>query len=121
MGSTASRGQALQQCKALKHAQAVRHARAELKRKIARGELSVPHVLLACPSHAATMPISDLLMSQRWWGRVRCRRLLVSTGVPERKPVGSLTERQRVALAALLALRPDPAGQSGRAAAGAPR
>ncbi|HEV2875209.1 MAG TPA: hypothetical protein VGW14_08675 [Thermoleophilaceae bacterium] len=48
------------------------------------------------------MSISDLLMSQKRWGRTRCRRLLVSLGVPENKQVGTLTERQRLALAAVL-------------------
>ena len=39
-------------------------------------------------------------MSQKRWGRARCRRLLVSVGVPENKQIGTLTERQRSALAA---------------------
>ena len=51
------------------------------------------------------MSISDLLMSQKRWGRTRCRRLLVSLGVPENKQVGTLTERQRLALAAMLAAK----------------
>jgi hypothetical protein len=105
MESKASPRQALQQSHALERAHTVRHARSELKRRVASGELSVPQVLLACPSHAATMSVTDLLMSQRWWGRARSRRLLVSVGVPERKPVGSLTERQRTAMAAVLTLR----------------
>jgi ribosomal protein S13 len=51
------------------------------------------------------MSISELLMSQRSWGRTRSRRLLVSAGIPETKRLGNLTERQRKATAALLALR----------------
>jgi hypothetical protein len=94
-----------QQLQALKHANQVRRARAELKRRIASGETSVPQILIACPSHAATMSASDLLMSQKWWGTTRSRRLLVSIGIPERKPIGTLTERQRTAMAALVELR----------------
>jgi hypothetical protein len=105
MGSNAPPRPAPQQLRALARANQVRRARAELKRKIENGEMSVPEVLVACPSHAATMSISDLLMSQRWWGRTRSRRLLVSIGVPERKSVGNLTERQRTEMAALLTLR----------------
>ena len=56
------------------------------------------------------MSISDLLMSQKRWGRTRCRRLLVSLGVPENKQVGTLTERQRLALAAVLAAKNAPPG-----------
>ncbi len=48
------------------------------------------------------MSISDLLMSQKRWGRARCRRLLMGIGVPENKPVGTLTDRQRLALASVL-------------------
>ena len=61
------------------------------------------------------MSISDLLMSQKRWGRARCRRLLVSLGVPENKQVGTLTERQRLALAAVLTAKNAPAGSEAAA------
>lgn len=48
------------------------------------------------------MALSDLLMSQRRWGRARCRRVLLSLGLPENKPIGTMTERQRRALASTL-------------------
>jgi hypothetical protein len=105
MGTTAPTCHEPQQLQALKHANRVRCARSELKRRIASGETSVPQVLIACPSHAATMSVSDLLMSQKWWGTTRSRRLLVSIGIPEGKPIGTLTERQRTAMAALVELR----------------
>jgi hypothetical protein len=105
MGSNAPPSSAPQQLEALERAHQVRRARSELKRKIASGEMSVPEVLVACPAHATTMSISDLLMSQKWWGRTRSRRLLISIGVPESKPVGQLTERQRTSMAGLLTLR----------------
>jgi hypothetical protein len=54
------------------------------------------------------MSISDLLMSQKRWGRTRCRRLLVSLGVPENKQIGTLTERQRLAIAAVLTAKRAP-------------
>ena len=79
-----------------------------MKRKIAAGELSATEVVLNCPWQAHSMSISDLLMSQKRWGRTRCRRLLVSLGVPENKQVGTLTERQRLALAAVLAAKNAP-------------
>jgi hypothetical protein len=91
-----------QHLRALEYANRVRLARARLKRQVAAGELSVAEVVLACPWQAHSMSISDLLMSQKRWGRTRCRRLLVSLGVPENKQVGTLTERQRVGLAAML-------------------
>src|SRR4051812_42497729 len=91
-----------QHLRALEYANRVRLARADTKRKVAAGELPAAEVILSCPWHAQTMAISDLLMSQKRWGRTRCRRLLMSHNVPENKQIGTLTERQRNALAAVL-------------------
>jgi hypothetical protein len=91
-----------QHLRALEYANRVRLARARLKRRVAAGELPASDVVLTCPWQAHSMSISDLLMSQKRWGRARCRRLLVSLGVPENKQIGTLTERQRLALAAVL-------------------
>jgi hypothetical protein len=100
-----------QHLRALEYANRVRLARARMKRKIGAGELSAAEVVLSCPWQAHSMSISDLLMSQKRWGRTRCRRLLVSLGVPENKQVGTLTERQRLALAAVLTAKSTPAGE----------
>jgi hypothetical protein len=102
MGNTASVGVEEQHLRALEYANRVRLARARMKRKIAAGELSAADVVLTCPWQAHSMSVSDLLMSQKRWGRTRCRRLLISLGVPENKQIGTLTERQRLALAAVL-------------------
>ncbi len=104
-----------QHLQALEYANRVRLARARMKRRIAAGELSAAEVILSCPWQAHSMSISDLLMSQKRWGRARCRRLLVSLGVPENKQVGTLTERQRLALAAVLTAKNAPAGSKAAA------
>jgi hypothetical protein len=115
MGNLASVGVEEQHLRALEYANRVRLARARMKRKITAGELSAADVVLTCPWQAQSMSISDLLMSQKRWGRTRCRRLLVSLGVPENKQIGTLTERQRLALAAVLTAKgtgvPQPAGE----------
>jgi hypothetical protein len=106
-----------QHLRALEYANRVRLARAQMKRLIGAGELSAAEVVLSCPWQAHSMSISDLLMSQKRWGRTRCRRLLVSLGVPENKQVGTLTERQRLALAAVLTAknhRPDTENENRR-------
>jgi hypothetical protein len=113
MGDTASASAGQQHLRALARANSVRLARAELKRQIASNELTAGEVILECPWEAASMSISDLLMCQRRWGRARCRRLLVSLGVPENKQIGTLTQRQRGALAAVLSA-------NGRSTAAAP-
>jgi len=87
---------------ALARANLVRLARAELKRQVADGELSVAEVVLTCPWEARSMAIADLLMSQHRWGRTRCRRFLGAIPMLETKTVGSMTDRQRHALAARL-------------------
>ncbi len=91
-----------QHLRALEHANRVRLARAEMKRRIAAGDLSAVEVVESCPWEAESMSISDVLMSQKRWGRARCRRLLLSLGIPENKRLGTLTERQRAILAATL-------------------
>jgi hypothetical protein len=105
MGNTATVAAEQQHLRALEYANRVRLARARMKRNVASGELPAAEVILTCPWQAHSMSISDLLMSQKRWGRARCRRLLVSLGVPENKQIGTLTERQRLALAAVLTTR----------------
>src|SRR5206468_11665669 len=87
---------------ALEGANRVRLARAALKRKIAAGEVHAAEVVLACPWETESMSVTELLMSQKRWGRTRCRKFLMSTGLSETKTIASLTERQRMTLAALL-------------------
>lgn len=91
--------------RALDAANAVRARRADLKRRVAAGELDAAEVVLRCPSEARTMVIQDLLMAQHFWGRVRAHQLLSAIPLSERKTIGSMTERQRRTVAALLALR----------------
>jgi hypothetical protein len=88
--------------RALQRANEVRLARAELKRRIATGHSDVAEVLLQCPWEAASMPVADLLTSQRRWGQTRCRKFLAQVPVPEKKAIGSLTDRQRQTLVAML-------------------
>jgi hypothetical protein len=94
-----------QHMRALELANRVRLARAELKRRVANAELSAAEVIVSCPWEAGTMPISDLLQSQRRWGETRCRKFLSGIHISENKQIGSLTERQRQTLAVLLNVR----------------
>jgi hypothetical protein len=99
-----------QHMRALERANKVRLARAELKRRVAMGEIDVAAVILECPWEADSMAVADLLMSQRRWGQTRCRKFLSQIPMSEKKTVGSMTERQRRTLAVLL-----NAAQRGRA------
>jgi hypothetical protein len=91
-----------QHLQALQRANEVRLARAELKRMVNDGTTTVAEVIVECPWEAASMPIAELLVSQRRWGATRCSKFLTSIGLPETKTVGSMTERQRSVLAASL-------------------
>jgi len=91
-----------QYMRALQRANQVRLARAELKRRVAYGDIEVAEVILHCPWEAQGMTVADLLMSQRHWGTTRSRKIMALLPLPERKTVGSLTNRQRGALAAVL-------------------
>jgi hypothetical protein len=92
-----------QHMRALERANQVRLARAELKRRVAIGEIEAADVILDSPWEAQSMAVADLLMSQRRWGQTRCRKLLYQIPMSEKKTIGSMTERQRCALAAILA------------------
>lgn len=91
-----------QRMRALERANEVRLARAELKRRIADGEVSVAQVLLEVPTHASSWAVGDLLMSQHRWGTSRCRKFLWKHHINETKHIGALTERQRRLLASQL-------------------
>ena len=91
-----------QHMQALARANEVRLARAELKRRVAVGDITAAEVILTSPWEAETMTVSDLLLSQRRWGHTRCRKLLGQVPMSEFKTIGTMTERQRVALAELL-------------------
>jgi hypothetical protein len=92
--------------RALERANQVRLARACLKRRIALGEICVAAVILECPWEAESMAVADLLMSQRRWGQTRCRKFLAQLAMSEKKTVGSMTDRQRRTLAAMLTAVP---------------
>jgi hypothetical protein len=91
-----------QYMRALERANEVRLARAELKRRVALGDADVAEVILECPWEAESMAVADLLTSQRRWGQTRCRKFLSQLPMSEKKTIGSMTERQRRALAAML-------------------
>jgi hypothetical protein len=94
--------------RALERANKVRLARADLKRRVAAGEVNVAEVIVRCPWEASSMAVGDLLMSQRRWGQTRSRKFLAQIPMSEQKTIGSMTDRQRRTLAAMLAAGGSP-------------
>lgn len=91
-----------QHMQALQRANEVRLARAELKRQVGEGTVSVTEVILQCPWESASMSVAELLLSQRRWGTTRASKFLALIGMPEAKTIGAMTERQRLALVAAM-------------------
>jgi hypothetical protein len=87
---------------ALAEGNRVRFARAELKRRVFDGEVTVAEVLDEQPFEARTMTISALLGAQMRWSAARARRFLEPLRISEVRTVEQLTARQRDLLAGLL-------------------
>src|SRR5947209_18091184 len=102
MTQTATMSSEPQRLRALGRANEVRLARAELKRRIAVGDVSVADVILDPPEEGSSSAIGDLLPSQRRWGSTRCRKFLSRNHIMETKQIGALTDRQRRLLAGQL-------------------
>jgi hypothetical protein len=78
---------------ALRRAQGVRLARAEVKRAIFEGRMSIAGALdEAC---LASMTVEALLCSQRRWGFARALKALRVLEINPARCVGDLTDRQR--------------------------
>lgn len=80
---------------ALDRANIVRFARADIKRQIARGEVSICYVVLNPPTDVNNMPLFDLMMAQRRWGRERVLKFLARNDLSERLGLQTMTARQR--------------------------
>ena len=105
MSASAARSNGRQNMRALEHANRIRLARAELKRRIARGDIEVAQILLDPSEEVEGMEIAELLTSQKRWGTTRCSKFMSTIGLQETKTIRSLTERQRNAMAAVLQAR----------------
>ncbi|MGH2989425.1 MAG: hypothetical protein ACRDMA_06085 [Solirubrobacterales bacterium] len=69
------------------------------KREINAGAATAADVVRTCPSEVESMTVSELLRSQRRWGRTRVRKFLIPLAVNENRELGRLTVRQRDELA----------------------
>jgi hypothetical protein len=101
-----------QHVRALERANHVRRARATVKRRIASGELTAAEVILGHRWEFDTMPVTEILISQQQWGKGRCHQFLLRLAMSENKKIGSMTQRQRTAAAALLTERSRSTGDS---------
>lgn len=75
-----------------------RSKRAELKRDLKAGRVSVASLLASPPEWLETCKVIDLLLATPKWGRVKAAKALRAAGVSPSKTISGLTARQRTEL-----------------------
>ena len=88
-----------QRIDALSRANEVRALRAQLKRDLKAGRVSIGALLLDPPPYSESAKVFDMLLAVPKVGRVKATKILDSCGVSPRKTFGGLSERQRAELA----------------------
>ena len=90
-----------QRMEALKRANDIRVKRAQLKKDLKDGRVSIEKILLDPPEYVSTAKVFDILMAVPKLGRVKATRFLTPCRISQSKTVGGLSERQRSELVAL--------------------
>jgi hypothetical protein len=88
-----------QRIDALSRANEVRTLRAQLKRDLKAGRVSIGALLLDPPPCMESAKVFDVLLAVPKVGRVKATKILDSCRVSPRKTFGGLSERQRAELA----------------------
>ena len=91
-----------QRMEALRRANEIRVRRAQLKKDLKAGVVSVEDILSDPPSYVETAKVIDILMAVPKFGRVKAARFLNQCRISQSKTVGGLSERQRAELVSLL-------------------
>ena len=91
-----------QRMDALARANQVRTQRAQLKRDLKAGRLSIHQLLLDPPEFVETAKVFDVLLAVPKYGRVKVNKILVNCRISPSKTIGGLSERQRSELVSML-------------------
>jgi hypothetical protein len=91
-----------QRMDALARANQIRVKRAQLKRDLKAGRLSIHSLLLNPPEYVETAKVFDMLLAVPKYGRVKVNKILAHCRIAPSKTVGGLSERQRGELVSLL-------------------
>jgi hypothetical protein len=92
----------LQRMDALQRANEIRTRRAQLKRDLKAGRVSIHTLLLDPPEFLATAKVFDMLLAVPKYGRVKANKVLQQCRISPSKTIGGLSERQRDELVSLL-------------------
>ena len=94
-----------QRMDALNRANEVRTKRAQLKRDLKAGRVSIIAILVDPPAEVETAKVLDMLLSVPKVGRVKAGKVLQQCRVSPSKTIGGLSERQRAELVELMRRR----------------
>ena len=87
---------------ALRRANEIRVQRAQLKKDLKAGAVSMEQILRDPPECVETAKVIDILIAVPKFGRVKAARFLNQCRISQSKTVGGLSERQRAELMGLL-------------------
>lgn len=91
-----------QRMDALARANLIRTERAQLKRDLKSGRLSIHALLLNPPEYVETAKVFDMLLAVPKYGRVKVNKILAHCRISPSKTIGGLSDRQRSELVSLL-------------------
>ena len=92
----------VQRMDALQRANEIRTRRAQLKRDLKGGRVSIHELLLNPPDYLETAKVFDMLLAVPKYGRVKVNKILVTCRISPSKTIGGLSERQRNELVGML-------------------
>src|ERR671933_673361 len=90
-----------QRMDALQKANVIRTRRAQLKRDLKAGRVSIHTLLLEPPEYLETAKVFDMLLAVPKYGRVKANKVLQQCRISRRKTTGGPPRRQRGELVAL--------------------
>jgi hypothetical protein len=91
-----------QRMDALARANHIRTQRAQLKRDLKAGRLSIHTLLLNPPEYVETAKVFDMMLAVPKYGRVKVNKILTTCRISPSKTIGGLSERQRSELVSSL-------------------
>ena len=91
-----------QRMDALTRANVIRTKRAQLKRDLKGGRMSIHDLLLEPPEYVGTAKVFDMLLAVPKYGRVKVNKVLVQCRISPSKTIGGLSQRQRTELVSML-------------------
>jgi hypothetical protein len=95
----------MQRMEALQRANDIRTRRAQLKRDLKGGRVSIHQLLLKPPTYVETAKVFDMMLAVPKYGRVKVNKILQQCRISPSKTIGGLSERQRAELVSMLRRR----------------